>query len=234
MYVYDLNAENTGTARFQVGTNLASAKAFYFDPCGDYVEIVRVGDSNKRGMNDRSVNNPSGLGIWDNNDSGNRIQFFESKNMFAENPTLYADASSLTDESTYYYIQFKTGGAVIEDKGADTNAQTAAMANNKNGQLWAFIGTELTSLKAINKAGRYLSYRGSRYQTATSADDAVTFELRQSTAHPGYFELINSGATQAMNQVGGTGAGKDLGVWTIGDANNPLKVILHFLAPMPP
>ena len=212
MYVYDLNAENTGTARFQVGTNLASAKAFYFDPCGDYVEIVRVGDSNKRGMNDRSVNNPSGLGIWNNNDSGNRIQFFESKNMFADNPTLYADASSLTDESTYYYMQFKTGGAVVEDKGAGTNAQTAAMANNNNGQLWAFIGTELTSLKAINKAGRYLSYSGSKYQTATSANDAVTFELRQSTAHPGYFELINSGATQAMNQVGGTGAGKNLGV----------------------
>ncbi|MDD7524215.1 MAG: glycoside hydrolase family 95 protein, partial [Alloprevotella sp.] len=226
MYVYDLNAENTGTARFQVGTNLASAKAFYFDPCGDYVEIVRVGDSNKRGMNDRSVNNPSGLGIWNNNDSGNRIQFLEPENMFADNPTLYADASSLTDESTYYYIQFKTGGAVVEDKGAGTNAQTAAMANNNNGQLWAFIGTELTSLKAINKAGRYLSYSGSKYQTATSANDAVTFELRQSTAHPGYFELINSGATQAMNQVGGTGAGKDLGVWTIGDANNPLKVIL--------
>ena len=226
MYVYDLNAENTGTARFQVGTNLASAKAFYFDPCGDYVEIVRVGDSNKRGMNDRSVNNPSGLGIWDNNDSGNRIQFFESKNMFAENPTLYADASSLTDESTYYYLQFKTGGAVIEDKGAGTNAQTAAMAHNKNGQLWAFIGTDVSSLKAINKAGSYLSYNGTNYQTTTSADDAVTFELRQSTAHPGYFELINSGATQAMNQVGGTGAGKDLGVWTIGDANNPLKVIL--------
>ena len=226
MYVYDLDADNTDNGRFQLGTASASAKAFYFDPCGDYVEIVRVGDSNKRGMNDRSVNNPSGLGIWNNNDSGNRIQFFESKNMFAENPTLYADASSLTDESTYYYLQFKTGGAVVEDKGAGTNAQTAAMANNKNGQFWAFIGTELTSLKAINKAGRYLSYSGSRYQTATSANDAVTFELRQSTAHPGYFELINSGATQAMNQVGGTGAGKDLGVWTIGDANNPLKVIL--------
>ena len=226
MYVYDLDADNTDNGRFQLGTASASAKAFYFDPCGDYVEIVRVGDSNKRGMNDRSVNNPSGLGIWNNNDSGNRIQFFESKNMFAENPTLYADASSLTDESTYYYMQFKTGGAVVEDKGAGTNAQTAAMANNKNGQFWAFIGTELTSLKAINKAGRYLSYSGSRYQTATSANDAVTFELRQSTAHPGYFELINSGATQAMNQVGGTGAGKDLGVWNIGDANNPLKVIL--------
>ncbi|WP_235385733.1 glycosyl hydrolase family 95 catalytic domain-containing protein [Prevotellamassilia timonensis] len=226
MYVYDLDADNTDNGRFQVGTESASAKAFYFDPCGDYVEIVRVGDSNKRGMNDRSINTPSGLGIWTNDDSGNRIQFFESENMFAENPTLYADASSLTNESTYYYIQFKTGGAVVEDKGADTNAQTAAMAHNKNGQLWAFIGTELTSLKAINKAGRYLSYSGSNYQTATSADDAVTFELRQSTAHPGYFELINSGATQAMNQVGGTGAGKNLGVWTIGDANNPLKVIL--------
>ena len=226
MYVYDLDADNTDNGRFQLGTASASAKAFYFDPCGDYVEIVRVGDSNKRGMNDRSVNNPSGLGIWNNNDSGNRIQFFESKNMFAENPTLYADASSLTDESTYYYMQFKTGGAVVEDKGAGINAQTAAMANNKNGQLWAFIGTELTSLKAINKAGRYLSYNGTNYQTTTSADDAVTFELRQSAAHPGYFELINSGATQAMNQVGGTGAGKNLGVWTIGDANNPLKAIL--------
>ena len=225
MYVYDLNAENTGTARFQVGTALSSAKAFYFDPCGDYVEIVRVGDSNRRGMNDRSVNNPSGVGIWNNNDDGNRIQFFAVENMYAEAPELVASSAELTG-ATYYYMQFKTGGAVVEDKGAGTNAQTAAMANNKDGQRWAFIGTNLTSLKAINKAGRYLSYNGTNYQTVAAEDNAVTFELRQSTAHPGYFELVNADASQAMNQVGGTGAGKNLGVWTIGDANNPFKVVL--------
>ncbi|MDD6921396.1 MAG: glycoside hydrolase family 95 protein, partial [Bacteroidales bacterium] len=224
MYVYDLDADNTTTARFQVGTASASAKAFYFDPCGDYVEIVRVGDSNRRGMNDRSVNNPSGVGIWNNNDDGNRIQFFAVENMYAEAPELVASSAELTG-ATYYYMQFKTGGAVVEDKGAGNNAQTAAMLN-KNEQRWAFIGTNLTSLKAINKAGRYLSYNGTNYQTVAAEDDAVTFELRQSTTHPGFFELVNDGASQAMNQVGAAGAGRNLGVYTIGDDNNPFKVVL--------
>ena len=217
MYVYEMDAVNTGTGRFQVGTESASAKAFYFDPCGDYVEIVRVGDS--RGMNDRSVNTPSGLGIWDNDAPGNRIQFFA----VAEAPELVASSSELTG-AIYYYMQFKTGGAVVEDKGAGTNAQTATKVNKKE-QLWAFIGTNLTSLKAINKAGRYLSYNGTNYQTVAAEDDAVTFELRQSTTHPGFFELVNDGASQAMNQVGGAGAGRNLGVYTIGDVNNPFKVV---------
>ena len=223
-YVCGLDAENTGTARFQLGTESASAQAFYFDPCGDYVEIVRVGDSDKRGMNDRSVNDPAGLGIWDNDDACNRIQFFAVD--------IVASSAELTG-ATYYYMQFKKGGAVVEDKGAGTNAQTATLANNKNEQLWAFIGTNHTSLKAINKAGHYLSYNGTNYQTVADEDDAVTFELRQSTAHPGYFELVNANATQAMNQVGGAGAGRNLGVYTIGDANNPFKVVLP-LAPVEP
>ena len=223
-YVCGLDAENTGTARFQLGTESASAQAFYFDPCGDYVEIVRVGDSDKRGMNDRSVNDPAGLGIWDNDDACNRIQFFAVD--------IVASSAELTG-ATYYYMQFKKGGAVVEDKGAGTNAQTATLANNKNEQLWAFIGTNHTSLKAINKAGHYLSYNGTNYQTVADEDDAVTFELRQSTAHPGYFELVNANATQAMNQVGGAGAGRNLGVYTIGDDNNPFKVVLS-AAPMEP
>ena len=224
-YVYAMDAENTTTARFQLGTEAASAETFYFDPCGDYVEIVRVDDGSKYGMNDRSVNTPTGVGVWNNNDSGNRLQFFTVESMFAAEPTLYNSAADLNGESLYYYIQFKTGGAVVEDKQAGNNAQTAAMANS-DAQRWAFIGTSISSLKAISKAGHYLSYSGDRYKTTTDAASAVTFELRQSSAHPGYFELVNSEATQAMNQVGGTGAGKDLGVWTIGDPNNPFRLVL--------
>ena len=218
-YVYEMDAVNTENGRFQLGTESASAKAFYFDPCGDYVEIVRVGDSERRGMNDRSVNTPSGMGIWTNNAPGNGIQLIA----VAEAPELVASSSELTG-AIYYYMQFKTGGAVVEDKGAGTNAQTATKVNKKE-QLWAFIGTNLTSLKAINKAGRYLSYNGTNYQTVAAEDNAVTFELRQSTAHPGYFELVNANATEAMNQVGGAGAGRNLGVYTIGDVNNPFKVV---------
>ena len=220
-YVNEMNANDKDNGRFQLGTAAASAETFYFDPCGDYVEIVRKGDNNKYGMNDRSVNTPAGVGVWDNNAGGNRLQFFT----VAANPTLYASAAELNDESLYYYIQFKTGGAVVEDKGANTNAQTATMANS-DAQRWAFIGTSISSLKAISKAGRYLSYSDSRYKTTTDEASAVTFELRESSAHPGYFELVNSGASQAMNQVGGTGAGKALGVWNIGDPNNPFRVVL--------
>ena len=224
-YVYAMDAENTTTARFQLGTEAASAETFYFDPCGDYVEIVRVGDTNRYGMNNRNNGVDTGVGIWNNDQAGNRLQFFTAESMFAAEPTLYASAAELNDESLYYYIQFKTGGAVVEDKGAGTNAQTATMANS-DAQRWAFIGTDIRSLKAISKAGRYLSYSDSRYKTTDSESGAVTFELRQSSAHPGYFELVNSGATQAMNQWGGTGAGKPLGVWNIGDSNNPFRVVL--------
>lgn len=224
-YVYAMDAENTGTARFQLGTEAALAETFYFDPCGDYVEIVRVGDTNRYGMNNRNNGVDTGVGVWTNDQAGNRLQFFTVESMFAAEPTLYASAAELTDESLYYYIQFKTGGAVVEDKGAGTNAQTATMANS-DAQRWAFIGTGITSLKAISKAGRYLSYNGSNYQTTADEASAVTFELRQSSAYPGYFELVNSGATQAMNQVGGTGAGKSLGLWTIGDPNNPFQLVL--------
>lgn len=226
-YNSDGSTVNIDNSRFYTGTTTDEASAalplrFNFNSAqSGTFEISRVSDASNWGMNNRGAQ----VGAWYDNDQGNAMQVILPIDMFAEAPELVASSSDLTG-ATYYYMQFKTGGAVVEDKGAGTNAKTAAMAHNKNGQLWAFIGTELTSLKAINKAGRYLSYSGSRYQTATSANDAVTFELRQSTAHPGYFELINSGATQAMNQVGGTGAGKDLGVWNIGDANNPFKVIL--------
>ena len=224
-YVYAMDAENTTNARFQLGTDAASAETFYFDPCGDYVEIVRVGDTNKYGMNNRNNGVDTGVGVWTNDQAGNRLQFFTVESMFAAEPTLYASATDLNDESLYYYIQFKTGGAVVEDKGTSSNAQTAAMANS-DAQRWAFIGTDISSLKAISKAGHYLSYSENRYRTTADAASAVTFELRQSSAHPGYFELVNSGASQAMNQVGGTGAGQNLGIWNIGDPNNPFRVVL--------
>ena len=144
-YVYAMNPDHKDNGRFQLGTDAASAETFYFDPCGDYVEIVRVGDGSKYGMNDRSVNDPTGVGIWNNDQAGNRLQFFTAESMFAAEPTLYNSAADLNGESLYYYIQFKTGGAVVEDKQAGNNAQTAAMANS-DAQRWAFIGTSISSL----------------------------------------------------------------------------------------
>ena len=82
-YVYAMNAENTTSARFQLGTDAASAETFYFDPCGDYVEIVRVGDNSKYGMNDRNNGSDTGVGVWYNDQAGNRLQFFTAESMFA-------------------------------------------------------------------------------------------------------------------------------------------------------
>ena len=226
-YNSDLSTVNKSNSRFYTGTTTDEASAALrlrfnanSSQSGTF-EISRVSDANNWGMNNRGTQ----VGAWDDNNAGNAMQVILAADVYAEAPELVASSSELTG-ATYYYMQFKTGGAVVEDKGAGNNAQTAAMANNKDGQRWAFIGTNLTSLKAINKAGRYLSYNGTNYQTVAAEDNAVTFELRQSTAHPGYFELVNTGATEAMNQVGGTGAGKDLGIWNIGDANNPFKVVL--------
>ena len=77
----------------------------------------------------------------------------------------------------YWWINFCTGGAVLADQGADTNAQTTDKAYN-DAQLWQLVGNE-GSFYMKNKAGRYLSYSGGNFKTTTDANSKATLILHE-------------------------------------------------------
>lgn len=122
----------------------------------------------------------------------------------------------------YYKVVFRNGGAFLQDNGAGTKLTTAARAND-DGQLFAFIGTS-TNFKLLSKKGNYVNYANSRFSTNATGD---ALALRN-TSTAGYFEMtLNGNTTEGMNQWGGAGVGKELGLYKVGDGGNAL----YFLDP---
>lgn len=136
--------------------------------------------------------------------------------------TLCAGAQAVLPEFSteadpvWYKVQFKTGAAFLTDQGTGKNLKTAA-TNATDNQKWQFIGTKDNFLMR-SKAGNFVSYAGSRFTTAA---EGIALKLAESG---GYWEIQRQSATgQSMNQWGGAGAGKELGEWSSGDANNPVS-----------
>ena len=135
---------------------------------------------------------------------------------------------STAENPVYYFVQFKTGEAFLTDQGAGKNLLTAERSD-ADGQLWAFIGSK-SDFRMLSKAGNYVSYDGSRFQTSASGEQ---LKLVASSAS-GYWELQRKSASgKSMNQWGGAGVGKELGEWDAGDTNNPLLIIDPATLPEP-
>ena len=126
----------------------------------------------------------------------------------------------------YWWIQFCAGGAMLTDKGAGSNAQTADKAFS-DVQLWQLVGDQ-SGFYLKNKAGRYLSWSNSRFQTTESADSKATLILHNSTnghaEDAGCYEIQLKGGNY-LNQSGGAGAGKELSTWNSGDNNNHFVLV---------
>ncbi len=146
----------------------------------------------------------------------------------AQSPTFSTDA-----EEQWYILQFTTGEAVLQDNGAGQKLQPAKLGSDDN-QLWKLVGSE-TNFQLVGKSGRYVGFSSDRFIATATAADASSFSLVQNGTS---WELKYLGATDAtytcMNQFGGTGVGKELGVWSQGDKNNlvrfvkPKEVILPY------
>ncbi|MBQ7878442.1 MAG: glycoside hydrolase N-terminal domain-containing protein [Bacteroidaceae bacterium] len=131
-------------------------------------------------------------------------------------PTFSSEA-----EPVWYYIQFKTGSACLNDQGSDNNLQTATKAN-QDSQKWQFIGS-LENFYLRSKAGNYVNYANSRF--TSSSTNKVALKLVESTNAAGGWELQRTSSSSSMNQWGGSGAGKELGEWSAGDSNNPIDLV---------
>ncbi len=206
-YVYYANSRfaTSSTDKTELYVAKSSSEGYY--------EIGRVGSNN-------TFNQWGGagadkeLGEWTKGDTNNPLQFVETPAFF-----------STEEAPSYWWVEFFTGNALLEDKGAGNNVMTGAKAYTDS-KLWALIGSA-GEFKMKSKSGNYLSWNGSRFATSTSADDAATLIL-QNNSNAGCYEIQLNGVSgySYMNQNGGAGAGKELGVWNKGDVNNPVMFVV--------
>ncbi len=184
-----------------------------------YYEIGRVGSSNNYMNQHGGAGADKQLGEWGAGDTNNPLRFIQEE-IEVEKINYF----STEDAPQYWWIQFNKGGAFLADQGAGNNAITANKAYT-DAQLWQLVGSE-SSFYLKNKAGRYLSWTGSRFATSATESDKATLILHETsrTDAEGCYEIQLSGNSY-MNQNGGAGADKELGTWNAGDENNPIKFI---------
>ncbi len=210
------NYVDFGNSRFTTSTTGADLKLI-LSPRTDaegYFEIGRVDES-------KTMNQWGGtgagkeIGEWNAGDTNNPLSFTKVN-------TEIFELFSTEDAPMWYQVQFQAGGAYLTDKGADANLQTAARSTGDE-QKWQLIG-DATSFKMKSKTGRYVTFSDGNFKASSTGVDLKIIESTRSGSE-GYWEIQCVGESQSMNQVGGTGAGKNLGKWTAGDTNNPLSFI---------
>ena len=125
---------------------------------------------------------------------------------------------SVEGSETWYFIQFTSGGAVVADKGEGAEVQTAAM-EVADAQQWKVEGTEADGYTFTNKLGRMLyvtatAQNSGFFRAAASPADNSRFVITANAAGDGFLIAPRANASVYMNQWGGAGAGKRLGLWS--------------------
>ena len=167
------------------------------------------------------------LAYWDNaagsSDAGSRFIF-----TIQGIPEDFFSTSE--QEDNYYYVTFANSSLVLQDMGAQQNITTQTRKYGEKSQLWKLVGNE-KGFQLVNKgSGRYVYYDGSRLKARQAADaNGFTIEETTNANYVGYYEMTWVGAaSQAnryFNQWGGTGAGKEIGLWQAADGNNILYLV---------
>ena len=210
-YIYYTNSRFTASSTNKTELDLIENSA------AGYYEIGRTTTANN--MNQfGGAGEGKEIGEWTASDVNNPLRFVEEG---AEVVDLTAKYFSTEEAPEYWWLQFNTGGAVLEDKGADALAKTAEKSY-ANSKVWQLIG-EKGSFKMKSKAGNYLSWNNSRFTTTASSESAAELILHESST-TGCYEIQLKGGNY-MNQHGGSGKDKELGVWDFGDTNNPINFI---------
>ena len=193
-------------------------------------ELQRVGST--KCMNQ---NGGSGVGVqlgeWTKNDGNNPFYLNEVEIFDHFIEPVFSDENN----EHWFMIRFANGNAHLASNGANDQAVTATL-RNVSSQWWKFVGIA-DNFQLVSKDGRYVTIKSgtaTNGQTGNllhmvSEPDSKGFSIVASpnTNYPGSYEIIWNGATgKSFNQWGGAGAGKSVGVWNVGDGNNPLYIYL--------
>lgn len=147
--------------------------------------------------------------------------------------TLGVSAAGLPTTSTgsnpvWYFVKFMNGGSVLEAKTSGAKVATASMTGS-DAQLWRVEGSSSAGYKFISRSGMTLytnnTAKEGMFYSATSPSSNTSFSIKSCTLSgytDGFLITPKNNASLYMNQWGGAGAGKELGLWNAVDANCPL------------
>lgn len=126
------------------------------------------------------------------------------------------------EDTTWYFIQFKTGSNCLLDRGTSGGKLITAARAAADGQKWALVGSK-ESFLLVSKLGGKVYYDGSRF-CSSKTNAGASFRLVNGN---GCWELQRTAqSSNCMNQWGGTSAGVELGEWGAGDNNNGLNFVI--------
>ncbi len=137
-----------------------------------------------------------------------------------------------TDEKTVWYvIQFCNGGNALTAQGEGEKVKTA-VPTGKASQLWKLEGSN-SGFKLTSKNGMVLytsstETNGMFHSSATAAtNNSFRLLSTSNSTYSGAWVLCPKSNTGVyMNQWGGAGSGKELGLWNDrADANQPIEFI---------
>jgi len=189
----------------------------------DSYELQRDGDTQNMNQEGGGGFNKK-LAQWNLNDAGNALKIIKQSDALDATIGVVggldpASTSVLPELDTYYYIQFTPGKGVLDSNGSVVVTNYAH--ENDDNQLWKITGTA-GNYTITNKAGNALEYDGIGNYTS-AAGGTTTFGLVENAPN---WEIQRSGASGALNQSGGSGFGKTIAEWNVGDVNNILTFVL--------
>lgn len=168
------------------------------------------------------------LGEWTQGDPNNPLTFIATSTKL---PTFSDDNSE-----SWYFIQFRNGGYTLQDKGQGQCIRLAT-ADPIDEQLWKLVG-DTACFQLVNKAGRYAVVSSTGASSESPANNAPLrayttpqkngfklVETENATYMPAWEIQPNGQSGKALNQWGGAELGRSIGVWTVGDPNNPLDFV---------
>lgn len=136
--------------------------------------------------------------------------------------------TSTADNTVWYLIQFLNGENVLAAQG-DGQQVTTAIPTGRDAQLWKLEGDATAGYTLISKTGLVLYVNSTAKQgmfyaaeTPTGSQHMQIVATTNATYSDGFEIQPKENSAVSMNQWGGAGTGKKLGLWDKGDGNNPL------------
>ncbi len=213
------NARFTSSSTNNITIKVVSSTNAEFSPAW---EIQRLGST--QCMNQwGGAGYDKELGEYYLGDGGNSLEFIAPEDLWASVPEMPVISNS--ENTVWYYIQFKRGKGVIQDMGNNVAVQTKRELKNKDEQLWKITGTN-DNYVITSKTGRTLYFANNRFQASSGSQSQFKLMPTGNSAYTPAWELQRVGSALCINQFGGSGYDKELGEWSFGDPNNPLSFVL--------
>ena len=131
--------------------------------------------------------------------------------------------STSPDDAVYFGLKFQ-GGAVFISEGAAIG--DLLVTRGTQDVSWALVG-DAASFKLLSNKGHYVGLKNTSSTfccTVASSTEATEFALISNA--DGTVEIARKGNTATtFNPWGGMAAGKSIGFWSAGDANNKLMLV---------